>query len=275
MNLMDIDSHAGPLRENKKTEAMEVHHHPHIEKKNFKEYLLEGLMIFIAVTLGFFAESLREYFTNKEIERSNIESLVRNLEEDSLSLVETVRFNEMKSNWVDSFVTLRGSKLPDTVFQKQFIYYAIKLSAAQNFISNQTVFEQMKSSGTLRLIDRTGVVDSILKYESMYEAIKLQWEYVSKWDDKNQEQLVSSTDLTPLLANMDILNLNIHSGDLRADKLPKIKNDSARLQLFFNYEVAEKSSLMNYVYFLNKQLSYARTLITFLKKEYHIESIKR
>jgi hypothetical protein len=223
MNLMDIDSHAGPLRENKKTEAMEVHHHPHIEKKNFKEYLLEGLMIFIAVTLGFFAESLREYFTNKEIERSNIESLVRNLEEDSLSLVETVRFNEMKSNWVDSFVTLKGSKLPDTVFQKQFIYYAIKLSAAQNFISNQTVFEQMKSSGTLRLIDRTGVVDSILKYESMYEAIKLQWEYVSKWDDKNQEQLVSSTDLTPLLANMDILNLNMHPGDLRADKLPKIK----------------------------------------------------
>jgi len=31
---------------------MEVHHHK-VEKKNFKEYLLEGLMIFIAVTVGF------------------------------------------------------------------------------------------------------------------------------------------------------------------------------------------------------------------------------
>ena len=42
------------------TENMEVHHHPQVEKKNLKEYLLEGLMIFIAVTLGFFAENIRE-----------------------------------------------------------------------------------------------------------------------------------------------------------------------------------------------------------------------
>ena len=39
---------------------MEVHHHPHVEKKSFKEYILEGLMIFIAVSMGFAAESLRE-----------------------------------------------------------------------------------------------------------------------------------------------------------------------------------------------------------------------
>lgn len=38
---------------------MEVHHHPHVEKKGFKEYLLEGLMIFVAVTMGFFAETIR------------------------------------------------------------------------------------------------------------------------------------------------------------------------------------------------------------------------
>jgi hypothetical protein len=42
---------------------MEVHHHPDVEKKSFKEYLLEGLMIFIAVSLGFFAEQIREGFT--------------------------------------------------------------------------------------------------------------------------------------------------------------------------------------------------------------------
>src|SRR5437762_1603799 len=49
-------------------ENMEVHHHPHVEKKNFKEYLLEGLMIFLAVTMGFFAESLRENVSNHEKE---------------------------------------------------------------------------------------------------------------------------------------------------------------------------------------------------------------
>ena len=42
---------------------MEVHHHPHVEKKNFKEYFLEFLMIFLAVTMGFIAENVRERIT--------------------------------------------------------------------------------------------------------------------------------------------------------------------------------------------------------------------
>src|SRR5437764_8657377 len=47
-------------------ETMEVHHHPHVEKKNFKEYFLEFLMIFLAVTMGFVAENLREHFTESK-----------------------------------------------------------------------------------------------------------------------------------------------------------------------------------------------------------------
>ena len=31
---------------------MEVGHHPQVEKKNFKQYFLEFLMIFLAVTMG-------------------------------------------------------------------------------------------------------------------------------------------------------------------------------------------------------------------------------
>jgi hypothetical protein len=39
-------------------EKMEVHHHGHIhENKKWKEYLFEFLMIFLAVTLGFFVEN--------------------------------------------------------------------------------------------------------------------------------------------------------------------------------------------------------------------------
>jgi hypothetical protein len=46
---------------------MEVHHHPKVENlpagkagKKFKEYFLEFIMIFLAVTMGFFAETIRE-----------------------------------------------------------------------------------------------------------------------------------------------------------------------------------------------------------------------
>ena len=64
---------------------MEVHHHPdlHHKKKNFKEYFLEFLMIFLAVTLGFFAENIRESISSRDKENIDIRRLSRNLTEDS------------------------------------------------------------------------------------------------------------------------------------------------------------------------------------------------
>ena len=52
---------------------MEVHHHPHVEKKNFKEYFLEFLMIFLAVTMGFFTENIREHFAEKKTTQQYLE----------------------------------------------------------------------------------------------------------------------------------------------------------------------------------------------------------
>ena len=46
---------------------MEVHHHSHHLKK-WKEYISEFLMLFAAVTLGFFAENLREHQIEKHRE---------------------------------------------------------------------------------------------------------------------------------------------------------------------------------------------------------------
>ncbi|HSN09540.1 MAG TPA: hypothetical protein VLS85_10895, partial [Hanamia sp.] len=62
---------------------MEVHHHPHIEKKGFKEYFLEFLMIFLAVTMGFFAENIRESIKDKKQLNEYIESMVNDLQSDT------------------------------------------------------------------------------------------------------------------------------------------------------------------------------------------------
>src|SRR5436190_5298794 len=65
---------------------MEVHHHPHIEKKKFKEYFLEFLMIFLAVTLGFFAESYREHLGDRSKEKDYMYSLVEDIKIDTTQL---------------------------------------------------------------------------------------------------------------------------------------------------------------------------------------------
>ncbi len=65
---------------------MEVHHHPQLDHKPkpWKEYLLEGLMIFIAVMLGFFAENIREEITNSEHVRQLTSQLVQDLKSDAM-----------------------------------------------------------------------------------------------------------------------------------------------------------------------------------------------
>ncbi|MGZ3778492.1 MAG: hypothetical protein ACXVI9_13360 [Mucilaginibacter sp.] len=92
---------------------MEVHHHPEVEKNNFKEYLLEGLMIFLAVTMGFFAESLRENITKKEKETEYIASLVRDLEKDKANLKVIIEDDGKKVKGLDSLLSLSGADISD------------------------------------------------------------------------------------------------------------------------------------------------------------------
>ena len=63
---------------------MEVHHHPQLEHKEkpWKEYLLEGLMIFLAVSLGFIAENVRENLSEKNKKKELIEMVSLDFERD-------------------------------------------------------------------------------------------------------------------------------------------------------------------------------------------------
>src|SRR6478736_4946325 len=67
---------------------MDVHHHPdmHHKPKPWKEYFLEFIMIFIAVTLGFFAESYREHLVSKGKEKEIITALYNDLKNDTANL---------------------------------------------------------------------------------------------------------------------------------------------------------------------------------------------
>lgn len=81
---------------------MEVHHHPEVEKKGFKEYILEGLMIFLAVFMGFIAENIREKVTDHEREKQYMESLVKDLASDTASLKAGFPLKDERLKSIDS-----------------------------------------------------------------------------------------------------------------------------------------------------------------------------
>jgi hypothetical protein len=84
--------------------CMEVHHHSggHHEEKHFKDYFLEFLMIFLAVTMGFLAENLRESITDK----NHVEELAGQLKEDLINdttkLTHLIAFQQVQLRRADS-----------------------------------------------------------------------------------------------------------------------------------------------------------------------------
>ncbi len=146
---------------------MEVHHHPHVEKKGFKEYFLEFLMIFMAVTLGFFAESLREHINDNEKREQYIQSLVEDLETDTARLEDIILFDEAKINAMKSMYACY-----DTVTKKikatSCMGILIKYSKVnRSFQPNDRTYIQLANAGGFRLL-RKEDADSILSYETLY-----------------------------------------------------------------------------------------------------------
>ncbi len=54
---------------------MEVHAHSHTSRQKWTHYFWEFLMLFLAVTLGFYAENLREGILHKKEVKTNMRSL--------------------------------------------------------------------------------------------------------------------------------------------------------------------------------------------------------
>src|SRR5579885_3188946 len=102
---------------------MEVHHHPKVEKKNFKEYFLEFIMIFLAVTLGFFAENVRESFANKEKEHHYIQNLIADLHSDINKLDTTMAIQILWHQHLDSALNMPIESLQQINKQDSFLYH--------------------------------------------------------------------------------------------------------------------------------------------------------
>ena len=157
------------------TETMEVHHHPQVEKKNFKEYVLEGLMIFLAVTMGFIAENIREGIVHREKEKQQIESFVNALHSDSTQLAFAISMNDTIIKCLTKFTALRKESKIDEAYVKNFYdNSAIGLLLDIYFKPNEAALQEMKSSGIIGALKHRNIADSIFKYQQNNSILQFQ-----------------------------------------------------------------------------------------------------
>ncbi|MGC4036141.1 MAG: hypothetical protein QM764_09280 [Chitinophagaceae bacterium] len=186
---IDLSTDKQPIQLNQEVQNMEVHHHPKVEGKKFKEYFLEFLMIFLAVTMGFFAENIREKISDSRHVDEYVHSMVSDLKAD------VAMYNSFDS------LNLGYCKMIDTVFllmknsqsnTGKIYYLARKLTMMGSFIPsvNAKTYLQMTSTGAFRLIKNRGVSDSIAQY---YQLIK-SFEYWSDLQRTRVNNIIATND---------------------------------------------------------------------------------
>lgn len=148
---------------------MEVHH-PHHIPKAFKEYITEFLMLFTAVTLGFFAENLREHYIEKEREEKFIQIVHEDLINDISSLNKIIRIYQQRLKREDTLIQLLSN--PDFQHTND-LYYLARLNSMRLFFHHsKNGFQQLKNAGGLRLIENINVIKKIQSYENSIEDLE-------------------------------------------------------------------------------------------------------
>ena len=153
---------------------MEVHHHPHTERKKWTHYLWEFLMLFLAVFCGFLAENQREHIAERHREKEYIVSMIEDLKTDSaflaLSINKLIPYHLVR---LDSTVHL--FQAPDLKGKDRLIYQAFMIGTAwtYNFRPTERTLSQLHSEG-FHLIRNKNAANSITQLEEQYKQFNLQ-----------------------------------------------------------------------------------------------------
>ena len=143
---------------------MEVHHHAHTSRKKWTHYFWEFLMLFLAVFCGFLAENQREHYVEHQREKQYIRSLVQDLNSDIIQSGETLKKLEATKLGIDSLIIALSSPGTPENSNEAYRLWSKNMGFA-DFFSNDRTIQQLKNSGSLRMIRNRLVSDSIMQYD--------------------------------------------------------------------------------------------------------------
>ncbi len=253
---------------------MEVHHHPDVREKTVKEYLLEGLMIFVAVTLGFFAENVREQITEQHRAKEFAASMVEDLKADTTELRLYKSYFAYAASNVDTLMHMLSVAAPKDIPSGKLYWYGLWGGAHKFFIPHDATFQQMKSSGSLRYFTNRTLSERVAEYDQL-----------CRWHVTNQE--MNRTLYTEVRKSRALIFEFKYNEEANAvSQTNRISFDQARIDSFIRTSPPllsyDKSLFNQYVElvrsrFLQGEVSSADTLLNratlligTLEKEYHL-----
>jgi hypothetical protein len=246
---------------------MEVHHHPnlHHEKKPWKEYILEGLMIFFAVTMGFFAETIREGISDKAKGREYIRSFVQDLRTDTANISNLVAFDQNKMIALDNLVPCYDSIGKDGQLSSCLVSIIKSSMINRNMSFTDGTMQQLKNAGGFRLLNESDK-DSIVAYD---HAIRVYQNFESTVFQQRQNIV---RDVFVKLVNFKanaMMNTDTVKNDIKTPLF--FSNDKQLINEFFNDLLLYRKVNKTQISIIKARKAQASRLIKYFEGKYDIE----
>jgi len=252
---------------------MDVHYLPsNRHLKPAGEYVLELLIIFMAVILGFIANDFRESYVEKTKAKEYAQLLYNDMKADNASIQRTYNEKAWIESKYDSVETILATK--DLREFNEFIYYVERyLSNTTIFSSRDITYQQMRNTGNSKYIKDINLFMKIANYYTLYDQYKaIETSYAGNF--RSDLSVIESTlfnprDLTGLDNNKatGFYNLAIRP----TLPLKPIRRNIENLKLFY-IKIDEAKKQANYTkLLLEKQKAAGLEIMKNLNKEYQLE----
>ena len=252
---------------------MEVHHHALTDRKKWTHYLWEFLMLFLAVTLGFFVENQREHIVERQRATQYAKALFEDLEKDTVEIRDVMREDRIILACFDSASSIIYRGIKNYVAPGAFYYYSNVVASAPSVSWNDATIIQLTQSGNLRYFTNPELVNKISHYFSQISYVKLLNANDRGVRDRSME--IRSR----VLNNYEYARFSTYSTDdwlrlpdtLMSKPFPVQTNDANLLNEFANsFENRRRvlNLVMKRVY--PNAIKEAEKLISLLKEEYHL-----
>ena len=257
---------------------MEVHAHSHTERKKWTHYLWEFLMLFLAVTLGFFVENKREHYIEKTRVKEFARSLAFDIAKDTANMTYIINRIKLQVNNTDSLTAYLKSHKPDEVRNIDLFRFTV-LDRYPAYRWSRSTLEQIQNSGSLRYFG-----DTMVQYISSYDALSRHMDEDHRSDEEMANRAAASKDKIVDLSYPNDLaqSLYLHFDSIIAttsfqkfaalDKTSLLTNDPISLKIFLNEKLYIRRNLaIRANDELKSLVTQGRKLIERLKNKYHFE----
>jgi len=179
---------------------MEVHH-PHLEHKEkpWKEYLLEGLMIFLAVTMGFIAENLREHLSEQNKKKDLLEIVSQDFNKDMEQLKYHENFAKEKLDL--SYKILKHFDGDHKVISQKEYYHGLNVIKGWWFFnSEEKSRNEAESKGYFYTKENSELAYAIMRFNFFKNDYKNTEEHEERLIEKFNDQIPYISDFNVFLA---------------------------------------------------------------------------